>query len=157
MAAEKIIVIGAGVAGLATGIYARANGYDVDIFEMHNLPGGMCTAWDRKGFTFDFCIHNLVGTAPHTGLRHVWDELGALDGVGILHQDMFVRLEGPDGEKIDWFTNLGQLGAHLKTMSPGDAGAVDEMIGAARWLAGADLMSMAMGGFWRTLNPCYSR
>jgi glycerol-3-phosphate dehydrogenase len=40
MADNKLIIIGGGIAGLATGCYARMNGYDVEVFEMHNLPGG---------------------------------------------------------------------------------------------------------------------
>lgn len=39
-----IIVIGAGIAGLAAGWYAQMNGYRTHIFELHNLPGGLCTA-----------------------------------------------------------------------------------------------------------------
>lgn len=49
---KKMIIIGAGVAGLAAGIYARKNGFQATIYEMHHLPGGMCTAWKRGGYTF---------------------------------------------------------------------------------------------------------
>jgi len=47
----SILIIGAGFAGLSTGIYAQMNGYRTQIFEMHNLPGGLCTAWKRQGYT----------------------------------------------------------------------------------------------------------
>ena len=57
---RKIIIIGAGIAGLSAGIYARKNGYDATIYEMHYLPGGMCTAWKRKGFTADSCTSRLL-------------------------------------------------------------------------------------------------
>ena len=46
---NTIIIIGAGVAGLAAGCYAQMNGYRSQIFELHNLPGGLCTSWVRKG------------------------------------------------------------------------------------------------------------
>ena len=46
---KSIIIIGAGFAGLAAGIYARLNGYRTQIFEMHSQPGGLCTSWKRKG------------------------------------------------------------------------------------------------------------
>jgi phytoene dehydrogenase-like protein len=39
MAEKSVIIIGAGVAGLSTGCYARMNGYRTHIFEQHNLPG----------------------------------------------------------------------------------------------------------------------
>jgi phytoene dehydrogenase-like protein len=43
-ASTDIIIIGAGIAGLAAGCYAQMNGYQTSIFEMHSLPGGLCTA-----------------------------------------------------------------------------------------------------------------
>lgn len=42
---KKIVIIGAGIAGLSAGCYARMNGYDAEIYEMHSQSGGMCTAW----------------------------------------------------------------------------------------------------------------
>ncbi len=57
---------------------------------MHNLPGGVCTAWKRGGYTFDGCIHWLMGSGPC--LEHAPDVAGAarragpaLRGVGRVH------------------------------------------------------------------------
>lgn len=61
---KRTIIIGAGIAGLSSGCYAQMNGYEAEIFEMHNIPGGLCTAWNRKGYTLDGCIHFLVGSKP---------------------------------------------------------------------------------------------
>lgn len=152
MASDKLIIIGAGIAGLAAGCYARMNGYDVKVFEKHILPGGMCTSWTRKDYTFDYCIHNLSGTAPGSDLRQVWEELGALEGTEIIDQDMFVRVEGPSGEHLDWYTKLDRLEAHLKLMAPEDSRAIDQLIEAARKFIGADFFSMQLGGFWRTVK-----
>jgi phytoene dehydrogenase-like protein len=58
----EIIIIGAGISGLAAGCYAQMNRYRTQIFEMHNLPGGLCTAWKRNGYVFDGCIHYLFGS-----------------------------------------------------------------------------------------------
>ncbi len=60
--AEKIIIIGAGISGLSAGCYARMNGYDAEIYEMDSKPGGLCTAWKRKGYTIDGCIHWLTAS-----------------------------------------------------------------------------------------------
>ena len=62
MAEESIIIIGAGLAALSTGCYAQMNGYKTRIFELHNIPGGLCTSWKRKGYTLDGCIHWLIGS-----------------------------------------------------------------------------------------------
>ena len=54
---KSIAIIGAGISGLAAGCYAQMNGYQSRIFEMRNIPGGLCTAWERRGYTFDGCLH----------------------------------------------------------------------------------------------------
>ena len=77
---KKIVIIGGGIAGLSVGCYAQMNGYDAHIFEMHNLPGGLCTAWKRKGYTFDNSIHWLTGTSPKSAFHRIWQELGAIQG-----------------------------------------------------------------------------
>jgi phytoene dehydrogenase-like protein len=149
---RDLIIIGAGIAGLATGCYARMNGYDAHIFEMHDKPGGMCTSWQRKGYTFDYCIHNLPGTAPGSGFRRIWDELGAFDGIGVVDRDEFVCVEDSSGERFHWYTKLDRLEDHLREIAPADTGAIRDMIGAARTMARADLFSMPLGGFRRTLR-----
>ena len=149
---NDLIVIGAGIAGLATGCYARMNGYDVQIFEMHDKPGGMCTSWQRKGYTFDYCIHNLPGTAPGSGFRRIWDEIGALDGAAIVDHDEFVCVEDSSGRRFHWYSKLDRLEAHLKEIAPADRGVADDLVGAARTFARADLFSMPLGGLRRTLR-----
>ena len=88
--AKKIIIVGAGIAGLSAGIYARKNGYDVTIYEMHYLPGGMCTAWKREGFIFEGCMHyvGLVGSSPTHAFYNQWKELGVVPGMKMLHHDI---------------------------------------------------------------------
>ena len=49
MTGNKVIIIGAGLAGLATGIYAQMNGYKAHIFEQASKPGGVSATWKRKG------------------------------------------------------------------------------------------------------------
>ena len=46
----KIIVIGAGIAGLSAAVYARECGYDVEVLEMPERDGGLATNWGRKGY-----------------------------------------------------------------------------------------------------------
>lgn len=95
MTEEPIIIIGAGIAGLATGCYAQMNGYRTQIFELHTLPGGLCTAWKRKGYTFDGCIHWLTGSGPGSGLYSIWEELGAVQGRPMVYHEEFIKFQGP--------------------------------------------------------------
>jgi phytoene dehydrogenase-like protein len=149
---KSIIIIGAGIAGLSTGCYARMNGYNVKLFETHDKPGGMCTSWKRKDYTFDYCIHNLVGTSPRSGTYRIWKELGALDNTKIINRDEFTRIETLHSETLHWYTNLERFHEHLKEIAPEDSQATGEFIRAAQKLAGIDLLSMPLGGLKKTLK-----
>ena len=70
MANRKVIIIGAGIAGLSAGCYLQMNGYDTEIFELHTKPGGLCAWWKRKGYTIDGCIHWWVGSRPSINPNH---------------------------------------------------------------------------------------
>lgn len=50
---KKVIVIGAGVAGLASAIRLQNEGYQVEIFEKEALPGGKMHRITREGYSFD--------------------------------------------------------------------------------------------------------
>ena len=76
---KKVIIVGAGVAGLSSAFYARRAGFEVTVYEQGNSPGGVSTSWVRQGFTFDGGIHWLVGSSPRFQLFHQrWVETGAL-------------------------------------------------------------------------------
>ena len=116
-----MILIGAGVAGLSTGCYAQMNGYDSRIFELHDKPGGLCTSWDRKGYTFDGCLHWLVGSKPGSSFNRIWQELGAVQAREMVDHEVFTRLEAADGRAFILYTNIERLEAHLLGLAPGDA------------------------------------
>ena len=71
----EILIVGSGIAGLSAGCYAQMNGYNTALFEMHSIPGGLCTAWKRKGYTFDISMHMLTGSRSGP-IRRMWEELG---------------------------------------------------------------------------------
>jgi len=125
---NSIIIIGAGFAGLAAGIYARMNGYNTRIFEMHDLPGGLCTSWKRKGFTIDCCIHWLVGSSPKSKIHDFWEEVGIAQGRKFINMDEYMRIEGPDGRTLIFYTDVNRLETHLLEFSPLDAESIREFI-----------------------------
>jgi phytoene dehydrogenase-like protein len=119
---RKIAVIGAGIAGLSAGVYGRLNGFDTQIYEMHKVPGGLCTSWKRRDFTFDGCIHWLTGSAPKDTFYQLWQELGAIEGRRFVDHDIFQSHTGPDGRTFNLYTNVDQLEAHMLELSPQDSG-----------------------------------
>lgn len=142
---KKIIIIGAGIAGLSTGCYAQMNDYDAVIFEMHNKPGGLCTSWNRKGYTFDYCIHNLAGTGK-LRLRKIWQELGALVDDEIINHEVFIRVEDEQKKELNIYTQPGKLRKHLNTISFEDKDLIDDYLNAAHSLLSVDFFSLGMDG-----------
>ena len=50
---KRILVIGAGFAGLAAATSLANKGYDVTLLEKNNMPGGRARVFQAEGFTFD--------------------------------------------------------------------------------------------------------
>lgn len=69
----KALIIGAGIAGIATAIRLAVKGYNVQVFEANNYPGGKLTEIEQNGYRFD------AGPSLFTMPQYV-DELFALAG-----------------------------------------------------------------------------
>jgi phytoene desaturase len=142
MSDKSIIIIGAGLAGLATGVYAQACGYRTQIFEHHTLPGGVCTAWKRKSYTIDGCIHWLMGARPGLFLHKVYEEVGALRGVRLVELDHYGRsVVEHSGVSLEITADLDRLIRDVAALSPPDSPVVEEIVKAARALAPLDSSS----------------
>lgn len=115
-----IIIIGAGIAGLAAGCYAQLNGYRTEIFELHDQPGGLCTSWNRQGYVFDGCIHYLFGSGEGQPFNQLWQELGIFPKQQFVHHSELMRLNGPKGKTLVVYSNPDQLEEHLISHSPDD-------------------------------------
>ena len=136
---KSIVIVGAGIAGLSTGCYACMNGYKTTILEMHNIPGGLCTAWKRKGYTFDISMHFLVSSKAGP-LHQMWQELGVVNKDQRFHyHDEVVRIES-GGKSLSFCTDPRLLEEQMLALSPADAKLTKEFI---RLLIGRD-MSGAM-------------
>ncbi len=129
---KSIIIIGAGFSGLSAGIYAQMNGYHSQIFEMHNLPGGLCTAWKRKGYTIDGCIHWLLGSSPKSAMNQYWQEVGLMKNRHFINLEEFSRFEGADGRTVIFYSNVDKLEKHLLELSPQDEQVIREFTNGIR-------------------------
>ena len=50
---KNIVIIGAGIAGIATAIRLKAAGNSVSVFEANSYPGGKLTSFSKEGYRFD--------------------------------------------------------------------------------------------------------
>ncbi|MBN2634219.1 MAG: NAD(P)/FAD-dependent oxidoreductase [Bacteroidales bacterium] len=127
--AKKIVIIGGGIAGLSAGIYARLNGFETEIIEMHSRTGGQCTAWDRNGYRFDYCLHWLAGTRKGA-FNDIWKETGVLnDDVRIIDHDVHTRVHDDQGKSFIFYTDLKRWEEYLCNFAPEDAGKIKKMCG----------------------------
>ncbi len=127
MEKPKIVIIGGGVAGLSAGIYAQLNGFDSQIIEMHDKPGGQLTSWTREGYRFDYCLHWLVGT-DHGVFNDIWKETHAIrQDTPIINHEEFVRYEDEIQGSFLIYNNIDKWEDYLKLQAPEDKEAIHKL------------------------------
>jgi len=129
---KKVKIIGAGIAGLSAGCYLQMNGYDTEIFELHNIPGGLCCAWKRKEYTIEGCIHWLVGSSPADNFYSLWNELIDMKNMEFVDHEEFIRVEDKDGNFIRVFTDVNKLEKEMLEKAPEDKELISEFTNAIR-------------------------
>lgn len=138
---KSIIIIGGGIAGLSAGCYAQMNGYHSTIFELHDLPGGLCTAWERKDYIFDGCIHYLFGSGEGQPFNNMWQELGAVQGRAFFNHEEYQQVT--DGEKtLVVYADPDRLQAHMMKLSSDDAGLIRAFCDGVRKFGSFDMSAM---------------
>ncbi|MDZ4742765.1 MAG: phytoene desaturase [Verrucomicrobiota bacterium] len=116
---KKAVVIGAGLGGLATAIRLQAKGYDTEVLELNDRPGGRACVYEQDGFRFD--AGPTILTAPF-----LIDELFALgdrrthDYVDIVPCDPFYRVVFTDGSEINYRGGKENLLKEIRRLSPSD-------------------------------------
>jgi phytoene dehydrogenase-like protein len=123
---KNMIIVGGGIAGLSTGCYARMNGYKTIIFEMHSIPGGLCAAWKRKGYTFDISMHMLTGSKSGP-LQKMWQELGVMKDQVFHYHKKLLRVES-GGKRLDIGIDARRLEEQMLALSPPDAKLTKEFV-----------------------------
>lgn len=134
----KMAIVGAGIAGLATGFYGRMNGFETTILEAQPQPGGLCAGWTRKGYTFDTSMHMLTGSVAGA-FHHMWQEMGVLDNRRFHYHTSFGTIEGRE-KRLVFSTDREKLREALHAISPDDAALSDEFV---RVLCGPSTMGAA--------------
>lgn len=123
---QRIAIIGGGIAGLSTGIYASQNGFEAVVLEQHRIPGGLCTGWSRRGpsgrYVFEGCIHYVLGLTPDGPFRRMWDELGV--DRPVIPVDEIYTIRHPDGTILPVCADVDELARRMRAIAPGDARAI---------------------------------
>src|SRR4030042_1912235 len=87
-----VVIIGAGIGGLVCGCYLAKAGLKVLIVEQHYKPGGYCTSFKRKGYTFDVGVHYLGSCREKDGVIYniLQDLLSLVSKTKSLNFDKFL-------------------------------------------------------------------
>lgn len=124
---KKIIIIGGGVSGLSAGIYGQMNGFDTNIFEMHKCTGGQCTAWERGGYHFDYCLEWLVGSRRGV-YNKLWKETHVLtENVKVIDTEIYSVIIDETYGKFIVYTNTDRWQDYLISIAPEDEKGIKKM------------------------------
>jgi phytoene dehydrogenase-like protein len=139
MPEKSIMIIGAGLAGLSAGCYGRMNGYRVRVIEQETRPGGLCTAWERKGYTVHGNMAFVAGSGPGVAYHRIWQELGVVPRTRMIEYEYLIIFKGRDGRTFAMPNDIDRLEKDMKELAPEDAKRIDEFVGGARTFARYDV------------------
>lgn len=140
---KSVIVIGAGLAGLAAGCYARMNGYRTTILEHYAEPGGVAKVWKRNDYLIDGGVHYLMGHRPGLACHKLYHELGVLKDRHFPDLEDYVHfIDEPTGHQVSFTTDLDKLIADLKRIAPEDAKLIDDFFAGVRSLQKTDIFQL---------------
>ena len=115
---RSVVIVGAGIGGLASAVRLAHEGYDVTLLERHAVPGGRAGVWRSRGFTFD--------TGPSlVMMTEVWEKLfrdvgeRLEDHLDLIRIDPNYRVTFPDGETLEMTSRIDRLLAEVERLEPG--------------------------------------
>lgn len=92
-----VVVVGAGLGGLACAADLASRGVGVTVVERHSVVGGYASAFTRSPFVFDISQHSVGGLGEGQSFRILLERLGVADRVGVVTPAAVVTMVTPDG------------------------------------------------------------
>ncbi|MEE4260731.1 MAG: NAD(P)/FAD-dependent oxidoreductase [Bacteroidales bacterium] len=129
---KKVIIIGAGLAGMSAGSYLQMNGFNTEIFESYSMSGGLCASWKRKDYNIDGCIHFMEGLAPDEVYYDFWNNIIDMKSIDFVFFDSHSVVDDKDGKRIHFYSNIDRLEKEFLTKAPEDAKQIKKFIGLVR-------------------------
>lgn len=151
----KVIVIGAGVGGLATATRLAQAGFAVTVLEKNETAGGRCGRLDLDGYRFDtgatiFLMPKLYARA--------FSSLGARleDHLSLRRIDPTYHLYHADGTRMQLTSDLLEMRRQLELIEPGSFGRMLQYLreGETHYNLSLPLMvEREFPHFWNFFNP----
>jgi phytoene desaturase len=157
---ESVIIIGAGLGGLAAAIRLATRGVRVRVLEKNATPGGKVNIHRADGYSFD------TGASLLT-MRHVLDELfksagrSVDDYLELVPLEPLCRYRWPDGVQLDASTDLDKTAREIERIAtPADAEGFRQFIADARRkyeVAERTFLAHSLNDLPQLLRPRYAR
>jgi len=117
---KKVIIIGAGVGGLATAVRLLKNGYEVEIYEKEEKIGGRVNIIETGTFRFDLSASILMMPDSYKEIFSYVNK-NYNDYLEFIQIDPTYRLFSPEGTTIDFNTDISSLTKTLEGISKEDS------------------------------------
>lgn len=149
MATKRAIVIGSGFGGLAAAVRLSARGYDVEVVEKLDAPGGRAYVYKQDGFVFDG--GPTIITAPF-----LFEELWALSGrkmsddIDLREISPYYRIRFDDGDTFDYSGDHEAMREQVRRYSADDVDGYEKFLKASERVYGVgfeDLLHVSFGKF----------
>ncbi len=118
MASRSVVVIGAGVGGLAGAIHLARRGLHVTVFEKNSHPGGRCDHFTRDGHRFDTGPTLFVMPLLYeTEFRALGAKMS--EQLDLVRVDPTYRLVFDDGSQLALTSEIDTMREQLEAFEPG--------------------------------------
>ena len=124
----RIVIIGAGMGGLATALRLGQRGFQVTVVEKQPRPGGRSNLLQEAGFRADTGPTILVMKASFEELyRSIGEDLS--QRLQLVQLDPNYRIYYHDGSYIDLYNNMARLAQEVEKVQPGSSERLFRFIG----------------------------
>ena len=115
---KSVIIVGAGIGGICTGIRLLNKGFKVTIFEKESRVGGRVNLKEIDGYKFDLSASVLLSKESYI---NIFDECGKdyRDYFEIIDLEHTYRMNYSDGSRYDFYSDKVKMSKVLEKMSSG--------------------------------------
>jgi phytoene desaturase len=151
---KKVIIIGAGMGGLATALRLRYHGFEVTVLEKQSRAGGRSNLIEEQGFRADTGPTILV-------MKDMLEETYRSIGLDLDERLQFVQIDPNyriffhDDTHLDLYSNMAKLAREVERIEPGSAEHLFRFIGesARKYELGMDFVTRNYDRITDLANP----
>ncbi len=118
MTKRKIVVIGAGIGGIATAAFLAKKGFSVEVYEKNANPGGRCSQLVQDGHRFDLGATILLMPSLYRKVFSALD-LDMDKELETTSLEPVYKIFYGDGSDFPYTRNEEQMKAQLESIEPG--------------------------------------